>query len=239
MLPINSDLSRGAARGSLSVGRHHTKSTIKATSQETEWGNAVRGSSKRVSVLIHPRKGGDMAFLSEFEEEDAFELERLPMGPYYDWFEYWEPADGFFIGPVSGFGWHKATPDDPYALRDHSTAVRILVDQLKKRTTPGNCVSLELYGFVDKQSEGRNERVAARLAKLRADALFDKIWKALPADNKKRVVTTNHTWGESGGISDLWPSDSPERRQLNRYVRVGISSMTCPLAPAPGRQKRR
>jgi hypothetical protein len=40
MLPINSDLSKGAARGSLSVGRHRTKSTIKANPQETEWGNA-------------------------------------------------------------------------------------------------------------------------------------------------------------------------------------------------------
>lgn len=177
-----------------------------------------------------------MAILSEFEEEDALELETLPMGPVYDFFEYWQPNNDSFIGRMSGFEWHKATPEWPWAWRDHGHAVKILVDELKKRTTPGNCAVLELYGFVDEASE---KRVAEKLAKMRADALFSKIWQALPADNKKRVVYPTHIRGENGGISDLWPSDSPEHRQLNRYVRVGISSVSCPPAPAPGRPKRR
>jgi hypothetical protein len=186
-----------------------------------------------------------MAFLSEFEDEDAIELERLPMGVYFErapiervylWIEYQRTGDGSLISHVSGFGWKKATPDDPFALREHGDAIRILVDELKRRTTPGNCAALELYGFVDGKSE---KQVAARLGKMRADALFDKNWKALPADNKKRVVTKNHTWGENGAISDLWPSDSPENRMLNRYVRVGISPVSCDSAPAPVRSNRR
>jgi outer membrane protein OmpA-like peptidoglycan-associated protein len=184
-----------------------------------------------------------MRHTSETEFEDELELLNLEDAPERDTPKWNKPSllefrtaptplGTAFGARVSGFDSKKATaPPEAYdrgrpVLQLHRDAVTRIVNEIKARTTPTNCVSLRVLGFAD---PGGESAIAKDISARRAEAFSRQIWEQilteLPEDNRNRIK--RKIWEGRGAASPIWPSDTPAHRHLNRRVLVLIGPVPC------------
>jgi len=208
-----------------------------------------------------------MAFASEFEFEDELELESLeeckmidPPSAKWDSPSLWVspsllqcrgasvPLGTAFLMRVSGFDWRRVTPPpearDPGrpVLQLHRNAVTRIVNEIRRRTTDGNCVALRVQGYADPIGESDIAKdISAQRAQAFSEQLWERIVAQLPKDSLDQIK--QKMWEGKGAALRIWFTDTPAHRHLNRRVLVGVwpvnCGMTLPGASAKVRRRGR